>query len=94
MVDALATEVKVKNLARPLHPDKLPNTKINGFMAVHKASGGRRQAGNLSSLGRKSFIDGIPLEVHQAGPVKQMTANLESTLPFNPDWAPSSARRK
>ena len=51
-----------------------PNTKINGFMAVHKASGDRRQVGNLSSPEGKTFNEGIPPEVLQAWPVKQTTA--------------------
>ena len=74
MADALATEVKEKNLSGPLDPEMFPKTKINGFMAVPKASGDRRQVGNLSSPKGSSFNDGIPLEVLQVWPVKQTTA--------------------
>ena len=74
MADALATEVKGENLSGPLDPERFPKTKINGFMAVPKASGDRRQVGNLSSPEGSSFNDGIPLEVLQVWPVTQTTA--------------------
>jgi hypothetical protein len=74
MADALATEVKGKNLSGPLVPEMFPQTKINGFMAVPKASGDRRQVGNLSSPKGSSFNEGIPPEVLQAWTVTQTTA--------------------
>jgi hypothetical protein len=74
MADALATEVKGGNLSGPLDPEMFPETKINGFMAVPKASGDRRQVGNLSSPEGSAFNDGIPLEVLQIWPVTQTTA--------------------
>ena len=74
MADALATEVKEKNMSGPLNPEGFPRAKINGFMAVPKASGDRRQVGNLSSPEGMAFNDGIPMEVLQTWPVKQTTA--------------------
>ena len=74
MADALATEVKEGNLAGPLDIELFPGTKINGFMAVPKASGDRRQVGNLSSPEGSAFNDGIPMEVLKTWPVTQTTA--------------------
>ena len=74
MADALATEVKEGNLSGPLDPEEYLGTKINGFMAVPKASGDRRQVGNLSSPEGRAFNDGIPTEVLKTWPVTQTTA--------------------
>ena len=74
MADALATEVKGGNLAGPMDPDDFPDTKINAFMAIPKASGHRRQVGNLSAPEGSSFNDGIPESVLDTWRVTQTTA--------------------
>ena len=74
MVDALAKDIKAKIFTGPLDLGMFQNTKINWFMAVHKASGDRRQVGNPSSPEGMSFDEGIPPEMLKAWPVKQTTA--------------------
>ena len=74
MADALATEVKVGNMAGPLDPELFPHVKINAFMAIPKPNGDRRQVGNLSSPEEFSFNDGIPPEVLAIWSVTQTTA--------------------
>lgn len=74
MADALATEVKGGNLSGPLNQEMYPDTKVNGFMAVPKSSGDRRQVGNLSAPDGTSFNDGIPPEVLSVWTVTQTTA--------------------
>ena len=86
MADALATEVKGKNLSGPLVPEMFPQTKINGFMAVPKASGDRRQVGNLSSPKGSSFNEGIPPEVLQTWTITQTTARQFAELVTRAGW--------
>ena len=43
MMDALASEIKSEHMAGPIHPSAVTDVKINGFMAVPKPSGDRRQ---------------------------------------------------
>ena len=43
MMDALASEIKSEHMAGPIHPSAVTDVKINGFMAVPKSSGDRRQ---------------------------------------------------
>ena len=43
MMDALASEIKSEHMAGPIHPSTVADVKINGFMAVPKSSGDRRQ---------------------------------------------------
>ena len=47
MMDSLANEVKSEHMAGPLHPASAPDVKVNGFMAVPKPSGDRRQVHKL-----------------------------------------------
>ena len=48
MMDSLATEIKMEHMAGPLHPESVPVANINGFMAVPKPSGDRRQVCSFS----------------------------------------------
>ena len=49
MADALAQEIKMKNMAGPFNPGQIPRAKISGFLSIAKSDGARRQVGNMSA---------------------------------------------
>ena len=90
MMDSLASEVKSGHMAGPIHPYAAIGVKINGFMAVPKPSGDRRQVrncfkikvynpknlqvGNMSSPKGASFNEGVPASLLDQWQVVQTTA--------------------
>ena len=78
--DAIATEVKQGRMAGPLPPGSVQDAKVNGFMAVTKGDGGRRQVGNLSSPEGSSFNDGIDDSDLKEWAVHMLQATEVSTM--------------
>ena len=80
IADSLATEIKSGHMAGPLPINTVKDGKVNGFMAVEKADGSRRQVGNLSAPPKLSFNDGISPETLKQWRVVQTTAREFSDM--------------
>ena len=74
VVDTLATFVKARHIAGPLHDEDSAAFKVNPLMAMHKPGGDIRVVGNLKYPSGSSFNDGINEDRLRDWPVKMLTA--------------------
>ena len=74
LMDALLNAVRAGTIAGPFERTKKNSERINSFLSVPKPNGDRRQVGNLSKPGDRSFNKNVDPALARTWPLEQLTA--------------------